>query len=37
MHQHARETDDTGICGLIVEQEASDDTGAVEIPLILAG
>jgi hypothetical protein len=37
MYQHARITDDAEICRLIVEHEAPDDAGSVELPLILAG
>jgi len=36
MYQHARFTDDTEIRRLIVEHDAQDDAGSVEIPLTLA-
>lgn len=36
MYQHTRTTDDTEIRRLIVEHNAPDDAGSVEIPLILA-
>ncbi len=37
MYQHARETDDTEIRRLIVENNALDNAGSIEIPLTLAG
>ncbi len=37
MYKHARETDDTEICRLIVEHNAQDVDGIVKIPVTLAG
>ncbi len=37
MYQHARDTDDSELCRLIVEHSAGDQASSVEIPIRLAG